>query len=179
MKGSAMQATVLYESMFGATHAIADAVGEGLSDVVPTRVLSIHDERSTEFGELLVVGAPTHARSLPSPSSRHEGAGWPKRPGDHRLLEADAESPGIREWLDGLRLPGTAFAAFSTRADANAFLVGTAAKSIDRRLRAAGGRSIAPLEAFLVDGDGRLVDGELDRARRWGRTLSTALSPVP
>jgi len=95
------------------------------------------------------------------------------------VLEPGAQGSGIREWLDGLRLEGTPFAAFSTRADANAFLVGTAAKSIDRRLRAAGGRSIAPLQAFLVDGDGRLVPGEVERARAWGRTLSAVLIPVP
>jgi flavodoxin len=178
-----MQATVIYESMFGATHAIAQAVGEGLSETVPARVLSVHDgmhdQASTDFGDLLVVGAPTHARSMPSPTSRHEGAGWPTRAGDRRVLESGAEGSGIREWLGDVHLGGTPFAAFSTRADANAFLVGTAAKSIDRRLRAAGGRSVAPLQAFLVDGDGRLVDGELDRAREWGRTLSAAVIPVP
>ena len=174
-----MRATVIYESMFGATHAIALAVGEGLSVTAAARVLSVHDENSSDFGDLLVVGAPTHARSLPSPTSRHEGAGWPRRAGDQRVLESGAEGAGIREWLAGLNLAGTPFAAFSTRADASAFLVGTAAKSIDRRLRAAGGRSIAPLQAFLVDGDGRLVAGELERAREWGRTLSASLIPVP
>jgi hypothetical protein len=174
-----MRATVIYESMFGATHAIADAIGKGLADAMPTRVLSVHAEKGTEFGDLLVVGAPTHARSMPSPTSRHEAADWPQRAGDERLLESNAEAPGVREWLDGLQLPGTAFAAFSTRADANAFLVGTAARSIDRRLRRAGGRSLAPIEAFRVDAGGRIATGELDRARRWGRTLSAAFTPVP
>jgi menaquinone-dependent protoporphyrinogen IX oxidase len=38
---------------------------------------------------------------------------------------------------------------------------------------------LAEPENFLVDDANQLLPGELDRAREWGRTLGTALSPAP
>jgi hypothetical protein len=171
-----MGATVVYESMFGATRLAAEAIARGLSESMPVAVVRVHDAPRTGFGDLLIVGAPTHARSLPRDASRAEAATWPQRSGDQRVLEPDAGSPGVREWLDGLAIPGLHVAGFATRADASALLVGTAAKAIDRGLKAAGGWSIAPSDSFLVTADGGLIGGEPERAERWGRLLGQLIS---
>jgi hypothetical protein len=57
-------------------------------------------------------------------------------------------------------------------------MAGGAAPHIARRLRHHGYRVLAA-EGFIVDGThGPLRDGELDRARDWGASLSSRLEPA-
>jgi hypothetical protein len=78
---------------------------------------------------------------------------------------------GVREWLDRApRLDGTAAAAFDTKIDKP--VPGSAAHRVHRRLRRLGGRMLVSAETFRVtDTAGPLVDGERERARRWGETV--------
>ena len=60
-------------------------------------------------------------------------------------------------------------------------LWGSAAKGADKALRSLGFRMIVPPESFLVSGPtgpvyDALVDGEAERARRWGEQLGTRLA---
>jgi hypothetical protein len=87
------------------------------------------------------------------------------------------EAPGLREWLRDLEGRGLRAAAFDTRGDARAALTGSAAKGIARRLRHRG-CDVVDLQSFLVaDSEGPLEEGELDRAREWGRSLASAVMP--
>ena len=71
-----MRAVIVYESMYGNTHAVANSVAEGLRDeacdvtVVPVGRAT---EELTGHCDLLVVGGPTHMHGLPRPSTRK---GW-------------------------------------------------------------------------------------------------------
>ena len=66
-------------------------------------------------------------------------------------------------------------------------LWGSAAKGADKPLRSHGFRMIVPPESFLVSGPtgpvhDALLDGEVERARRWGEQLATTLAatgPAP
>jgi flavodoxin len=53
-----MRAVIIYESMFGNTHAIADAVGKGLERMLEVVVVSLAEAGRERLGdaELLVVG---------------------------------------------------------------------------------------------------------------------------
>ena len=67
-----MKAVVIYESMYGNTHLIADAIAEGLrthgdATVVPVGEL---DAQLLEHADLVVVGGPTHAHGMSRASTR-------------------------------------------------------------------------------------------------------------
>jgi hypothetical protein len=83
----------------------------------------------------------------------------------------------MREWLDDAPLEAELFAAFDTRADMPQIFTGSAASSIDRRLRSKGMARLAEPTSFLVDRENRLEEGEVERARAWGCELGEALAP--
>lgn len=166
-----MDAMVVYESMYGNTRAIGEAIAEGMGGAP---VLAVHEAAGRELAvDLLVVGGPTHMHGLATTRSRqlaveagHEDGGGHVEPG------ATAE-PGLRAWLRELP-PGTAHhaATFDTRLDRSPWLTGVASRGIARRLRHRGIDVIAT-ESFLVeDAEGPLEDGELERARAWGADLA-------
>ena len=177
-----MNIAIVYESEFGATREIAAAIGEGmaLSGHHSVAVHNVHElghgQWSPNRVELLLVGAPTHAHSLPRPSTRAEGAKWPERPGSSYVLEPDAQKPGVREWLDTTRLDGIHGIAFGTRASMPKIVSGSSATAISHALRRSGAIHEAPEQDFLVDGEGALLAGELERARAWGEELAISSS---
>ena len=165
------RALVIYESMFGNTRAIAEAVVEGLSMRMRTDLLEVSQAppRIPDQVTLLVVGGPTHAFGLTRARTREDAA---------RRSEGELVSSGIglREWiakLDGLRT-GVVAATFDTRID-KPRVPGSAAKGAEKRLRRKGFRIGAPAESFWVTGtEGPLVPGEIERARDWGARLATS-----
>ncbi|CAN5557407.1 hypothetical protein BH09ACT4_BH09ACT4_07770 [soil metagenome] len=167
-----MNTEVVYESEFGATRLIAEAIAEGIGS--SARVTDVRVPRPAPDGSLLVVGAPTHARSMPTAATRHEAQSWPDRAGSRRHLEPGSTRPGVREWLAHTRLDGVEAIAFTTRASMSRLLSGSATVAIARGLRFAGAQIAGQAEEFLVTADGSLVTGELARARAWGATISAA-----
>lgn len=166
-----MGALVVYESMFGSTRAVAEAIAAGLEGAgteVRTVEVGAADAQVPDDVSLLVVGGPTHAFGMSRASTRE----------DSRKHAADGTvvSPGIgvRDWLGGLDLAGRDIlvAAFGTKVR-KPNLPGSAAKGIDKELRRHGGRPVTPARDFGVIGyaDG-LVEGELDAARAWGTSLA-------
>lgn len=170
-----MRALVVYESMYGNTRRIAEAVAEGLAGRMRADVIEVGSAPAAvgEDVALLVVGGPTHAFAMSRATTRQSAA---QDAPDGLVSRGD----GIREWLSGLRTGSArlAAAAFDTRV-AKPRLPGSAARGAARRLRRLGVRSAAPAHSFYVIGTrGPLVDGELDRAREWGETLAASF-PVP
>ena len=70
-----MRAVVVYESMYGNTHLIADAIGTGLAEGFDVTVVPVADaDKAVVAGaDLVVVGGPTHAHGM-SRSSTRQGA---------------------------------------------------------------------------------------------------------
>lgn len=173
--GPAPRALVIFESMYGNTHVIADHVADGLRAVFTTDVVSAATATPERMAvvDLVVVGAPTHVHSLPGRRSREAAASAVERSPDDLVLEADALGPGLRELFDQLGgRSQAAAAAFDTRVDGPAILTGRASRGIAKRLRDHGFHLVTAPESFLVDKHNRLLDGEADRATSWGRAVA-------
>ncbi len=161
-----MKALVVYESMFGNTRDIAEAIAIGLREHAEVEVVDVALAPALVPADvdLVVAGGPTHAFSMSRESTRGNAV---QRGADDEDLHA-----GLREWLHGLPPNGSAaeFAAFDTRVDIP-LLPGSAAKSAAKAARHLGFRVAEP-ESFRVEGyEGPILAGELDRATDWGRSL--------
>jgi hypothetical protein len=163
-----MGVVVVQESMFGNTAEVARAVADGLAEGgVDARVVPV-GEAPTAFGAdvtAVLVGGPTHAFSMSRESTRADAAkqGATGRP-----------EMGIREWIGALEpRPRLPIVTFDTRVKVR-LLPGSAAHAAVSALKAAGFGAAEQGETFWVEGKaGPMRDGELDRARAWGRSLAT------
>jgi flavodoxin I len=155
-----MKALVVYDTKFGNTEKIAQAMGAALgsqADVTIVRVGDVKPEHLVGLNALLV-GSPT----------------WGGRP-----------TPAIKAWLktiagDGLK--GVKTAGFDTRGDLSqvhsrillAFvgMFGNAAGRIAALLVERGGSQALPPDGFVVlEREGPLKDGEMERAAAWARQV--------
>lgn len=171
-----MSVLVVYESMYGNTHAVADAIAEGIGGEAEVR--SVHDVGSLPADlDLLVVGGPTHMHGLSSGMSRKMSVTAAKEDGHASIEPSATEGAGLRAWLHSLGTASCHAAAFDTRLDRSPHLTGSAARGISRRLRHHGYEVAATASFFVDDGEGPLADGELDRARAWGTELERLVSP--
>ena len=140
-----MNALVLYDSLFGNTHKVANVIAATLT----CHAVVVRDFREAMLDgiSLLVVGSPIQ--------------GW--RPTVALLSALASLSPSA--------LRGKHVAAFDTRF--NTMFSGNAARKILATLAAHGGEAVAPPEGFIVKGKaGPLAIGELERALAWGTNLA-------
>lgn len=146
-----MKILIIYDSVFGNTEQIAQAIGNALGsqeDVKVLRVSNVQPEQLTGLN-LLIIGSPTHAG----------------RP-----------TPAIQDFLNKVTEPvtrGINVAAFDTRISARLVgIFGYAAGRIADRLKRNGGILIASPEGFFVKGkEGPLKEGELERAASWAKVI--------
>lgn len=162
-----IKSLVVYESMFGNTKRIAEAIALGLGthgDVAVSEVGTAPlPDRSLD---LVVIGGPTHAFGMSRKGTRESAASQTTE----ALISSDV---GIREWLGrlGPAPDGITGAAFDTRID-KPRLPGTAAAKVQKVLRRLGYRLPVDPENFYVDGSlGPLLVGEEERATRWAANL--------
>ena len=176
-----MRALVVYESMYGNTHRIAEAIGEGLGEFAETDVVSVHDagQERVDLADLLVVGGPTHVHGMSRDSTRSAAAEAVAKPGADLALDPDAAGDGVREWLEALTSVTGRAAAFDTKVDMAAVLSGRASKGIAKELRRHGYELVAEPESFLVTKDTHLEPDQAERARSWGRQLGGHLAAQP
>lgn len=166
-----MRALVVYESMFGNTRDVAQAIAEGVATSVPVDVREVG--QAPPLGELevdlVLVGAPTHAFSLSRPSSRKDAGA---RTG-HAVISA---SRGVREWLAETARADLRFVTFETHIR-RPNLPGSAARAAAHRLRRLGCTALErPTIFYVEDVDGPLSPGELERATAWGSHLGRRLA---
>ncbi|HEX8715112.1 MAG TPA: hypothetical protein VF706_06025 [Solirubrobacteraceae bacterium] len=165
-----MNAVVVYESVYGNSRAVAEAIAEGLgASALP---VSEALAPATE-ADLLVVGGPTHMHGMTTERSRQMAIAAAHEDGGAAVDAHAGDGPGLRVWLRELPSVSKRKAAcFDTRLDRSPWLTGVAARGIGRRLRGRG-YDVLATESFLVeDAEGPLEDGELDRARAWGAHLA-------
>ena len=166
-----MRIIVVWESMFGNTRNVAEAIAAGFEDDVDVRVVEVSDADSglVATADLLVAGGPTHIHGLTGKRSRITAT-------DHAIAGVMSKGDGVREWLEALAdVDGTPAAAFDTRVDKPRWLVGSAAQGIAKRLRQKGYALVADPESFFVDNtEGPLRDNDTARAKAWGLTIQRA-----
>jgi hypothetical protein len=170
-----MRALVVYESMFGSTRELAEAIAAGLLSALDVRLSRADEVGKAEAGtaDLLVAGGPTHADSATTSAVRQEAA--PRVAGDGTGLRAEPErTKGLLGWFDELDGVPLLFAAFDARTDIPKLLVGAASVRIGRELRLRGSTPVVPPESFLVTEFAGLKPGEAGRARSWGEQIAEA-----
>ena len=163
-----MKAVVVYESLWGNTAAIADAIAEGIGPEAKSfSTAEATDERVVD-ADLLVAGAPVFGFRLPTEKMRETIGADDKAP-----LMPDLTGRSLRSWLDTMPGGQGRCAAFETRMR---WSPGGATGAITKKLDLAGFKPIAKPHKFVVKGKyGPLRDGELDRARAWGHELAEAM----
>jgi flavodoxin len=176
-----MRALVVYESMYGNTHVVADHIAEGLRrdyevEVVP--VVQATKER-VAAADLVVVGGPTHAHGMSSRQSRKAAVDATKVKVGGLEVDPDATGEGLRDWFHEIGQCTGAAAAFDTRFDMARALTGHASGGIARRLRRAGFDVITDPTSFFVTKQEHLVDGEAERATEWGTSLALMTHYAP
>lgn len=153
-----MNSVVIYDSKFGNTQKIAEAIARGAGSVGSVQVVDTGSglEALAGMPDLVFVGGPTQRRSM---------------------------SPGLRQFIEGLTGPAIAdlaTATFDTRYRGSTWLMGSAAAQASNGLFKAGGRPVAKPESFFIARNGALEHqtleaGEVDRAEAWGRAVSAAV----
>ena len=171
-----MNIAVVFESLWGNTRTVADAVGDGLlaaGEDVRVRVLPVRDADEIDPSELdlLIVGGPTHIRGMSSERTRRMGLSAEEKKPEPASPDSAAEGPVLREWIQTLpKVDGRLAAAFDTRIEHR--FAGGAARGIARRLHRRGYEIRSePTGFFVEDGPGPLKLGEAERARQWGAEL--------
>jgi hypothetical protein len=174
-----MRAVVVYESMYGNTHLVADAIGAGLRTVFEVSVLPV-SQASPELiadADLVVAGGPTHVHGMSRAATRKAAAEAADKPVSPLEVEPGALGPGLRDWFGSLGHYPVKAAAFDTRIHGPAALTGRASKGVARLLRSHGFDVIAEPESFLVTKQDQLEPQETARAREWGTKLAAGVAP--
>jgi hypothetical protein len=163
-KEPTMHAIVVYESHWGSTKAVAEAIAEGIGNEAEALTTDQATPEIVAAADLIVAGAPVIAFALPRAGATAQLAADTKAP-----RPADVSHPLLRAWLERLPAGRGRFAAFETRIW---WSPRGATGTIESRLSKAGYTRIAKAERFVVAGAyGPLREGELERARNWGQHL--------
>jgi len=171
-----MRAMVIYESMYGNTHAIAEAIGRGLAPGNDVTVVPVAEATPELLGEadLVVAGGPTHVHGMSGARSRQAAAEAAHKDGSGLTLEPHAQEPGLRDWFGTVgRIRGCG-AAFDTRMGGPPVLTGRASKGIAQLLRRHGARLVDEPTSFFVTKNHHLEPQEAAHAREWGKQLAAA-----
>jgi Flavodoxin domain len=163
-----MKALVVYESFFGNTERVAQAIAKGLSEHGDVEIVEVTHAptKLTEPVDLIVVGGPTHAFSMTRQSTREDAVRQGATQGSTTM--------GVREWLEHLHRGKhpELVATFDTKADKVRHLPGSAANGAANIVHRLGYRTAVRPMSFYVQGvAGPLLDGELGRAQVWGEHL--------
>ena len=173
-------AVVVYESMYGNTHVIAEHIADGLragyevtvvpvdactETCSPAPTCSCAEDRRTS----------TACRVRP-PQSRRSRAR--KAPGARARRRRPAGQGYVTLRDDG-STPRRDAAAFDTRIDGPAILTGRASKGVGATAAPSRRHVGAEPESFLVDKQNHLLEGEAERAVAWGATLTAAAMRIP
>ena len=170
-----MRAVIVYESMFGSTKKVAEAIAEGLADCAEVSVVPVTsaDAHILDGADLVVVGGPTHTHGMSRPGTRKMAGKLARKPGSEvELVPGAVSGPGVREWLASPGRLEVAGAAFDTRLQGLPAFTGRASKSIRRPRAPRGAHRGVTRELPRRGPDRGLAGGELGRARAWGQRLS-------
>jgi hypothetical protein len=167
-----LKAVVVYESLWGNTAAVAQAIAEGIGP--EARPLSTAEATGSAIVDvdLIVAGAPVIGFKLPTEQMRD---GIRANPG-RAPAPPDLSHPPMRSWLAALPAGHGRSASFDTQVRGP---FGSAAPAIAEALEGAGYRRLAEPHGFGVKGRyGPLRKGELDRAHAWGAELARSIGEV-
>ena len=131
-----MKALVIYESMYGNTREIAEAIAAGIGESADVHLVPTVEalDALTESPDLVVVGGPTHVHGMSRAKTREAAIADGNKPGSKVSVDPHTHGPGIRDLLESIKTLDAHAAAFDTRVAMPAWLSGRAAKGIARAL---------------------------------------------
>jgi len=144
-----MKTLVIYDSNFGNTKIIAEELARNIVGV--SKAVSVGQFKDSDLDnlDLLIVGSPIN--------------GW--RPTESILKMLNSIKGKIQK--------GLMFTTFDTRI--KVFYHGDAKDKLANMLKASGAKLMSESQAFYVIGkDGPLVDGELERAANWAKSIKSS-----
>ena len=171
-EGSTIRALVAYESMFGNTERVAQAVaaGLGLEDIEAT-VIDVSGPSPVDVRRRRPPRRRCpHLCVLPEPAHDPHGGG---QPGGRE----SAAATGMREWIEALPQDSSAplAAAFDTRVTKVRYLPASASRRAAHLLSKHGCRMVASPAGFLVqDIPGPLESRQVEHAIAWARQVAMA-----
>src|SRR5215218_4270877 len=149
-KEEMMNALVLYDSQYGDTERIAQAIADTLAEFGEARAVRLDPSQPVDLqgADVFILGCPTQ--------------GWrPTQAVQSFLKEVSSEE-----------LRSLAGACFDTRFRLPRFMTGSAAKVMAGKLREKGVSLLVEPESYFVEGtEGPLREGELERAATWARQI--------
>jgi hypothetical protein len=164
-----MKVIVVYESHWGHTAAVAQAIADGFGPEAQALTTDEAVPATVAEADLIIAGAPVMAFSLPSDRMLATLAGDTKAP-----TPPDLSHMSMRSWLDRLPSGHGLSAEFETGLR---WSPGGATGGIGHKLEQAGFKRLAKSQRFVVKGSyGPLREGELDRAQQWGTELAAAMT---
>jgi hypothetical protein len=165
-----MKFVVVYESMFGNTETIAQAISAGLREAGEVKLGTVDALSPDEVRDatLLVAGGPTHAHGM-ARRNAHESVAGERSYRRYGPVQPGQES--LRGWIERLTVSPARAAAFDTRFDKPMWITGSAAKKIAARMERKGYSVIEARSFFVEATGGPLAEGERDRAVEWGHEL--------
>lgn len=145
-----MRALVIYDSVYGNTERIAQAIGSVLGERAEVHLARVGQDGPAHWNEfeLVVMGGPIHRVSL------------------------SAAMKALVKEIPKRALRGASVAVFETCYRNPGWQRGAAARKMGRKARKFGGRLVVPAESFFVVGrEGPLEEGEEKRAKQWARAI--------
>lgn len=160
--GRTMKVFVVYDSVYGNTQKIAEAMIEGIGGERDTTIAKAPQASTADLEgiDLLIVGAPTHGGTFTEPVKSFLGS-----------IPANA--------LKGIK--AAAFDTSFTVESQGAFVrflmktLGFAAPKIAKALSSKGAEVLTSEIFYVVDTEGPLKEGELERAGKWAAALVSQL----
>ncbi|HEX5588949.1 MAG TPA: flavodoxin domain-containing protein [Candidatus Limnocylindrales bacterium] len=154
-----MNTLVIYDSKFGNTEKVAEAIARGVGSVSEVSVTGAAEAAQAVAmlpgrPDLLIVGGPT---------------------------QNHGPSAGLRDLVNAVpaSLRGVPVACFDTRYRGPALLMGSAASAAAKAMARTGAEMVASPESFFIARRGpmplqTLEPGEIERAEQWGRAVAMA-----
>lgn len=156
-----MKTIVLYDSRFGNTQKIAEAIGKGIGNDTSVKKVSEVTPEEVSSLDVLVVGTPVHGG------------------------RASQDMQAFLKKMKSDSLKGVKVATFDTRFEKNKqglglklvmAIAGYAAGRVASDLVKKGGEVAADPAGFIVTGkEGPLKEGEIERAEKWGKLVVKSL----
>ncbi len=166
-----MNTLVVYDSLFGNTERVAQAVAGALRAFGEVQAVRIEPSQPDEIKrqEILRQYRVTGVRLEPAHPVELQGVDMLILGCPTQAFKATPAMLSFLETISPASLSGMAVSCFDTRARGP---FGSAARAMARKLQKMGVSLLLPPESFFVKGmQGPLKSGELDRAAAWARML--------
>jgi len=157
-----MKVLIVYDSVFGNTEKIAQAIGNAMGSQADVNILRVGNVKQENLRGLdaLIVGSPTRAFK-PTKAITNFLKGFPK----NGLMGVKVAAFDTRFTMEKIKSSFFMLSLFVN-------IFGYGAKPISEILKKKGGDLVAPPEGFFVeDVEGPLKEGEIERAANWTKKI--------